>query len=176
MLLHAVDVSHPTKDWDLHREWTARCMEEFFKQGDREREMGLDISPLCDRNNTQVPQSQIGFIDYIVVPLFNTVIETVEHLVGRVHCSLVLHSSLGCLGEDQMVAGSSWLQTAGANREIWTVKAESCDSVLEPSGAAQDILPPRVFRRNNLEINGGQEEEEEEEMVGDDVEPVRVSP
>ena len=75
-----------------------------------------------------------------------------------------------------MVAGSSWLQTAGANREIWTVKAESCDFVLEPSGAAQDILPPRVFRRNNLESNGGQEEEEEEEMVGDDVEPVRVSP
>ena len=60
LLLHAVDVSHPTKDWDLHREWTARCMEEFFKQGDQEREMGLDISPLCDRNTTQVPQSQIG--------------------------------------------------------------------------------------------------------------------
>ena len=60
MLLHAVDVSHPTKGWDLHREWTARCMEEFFKQGDKEREMGLDISPLCDRNTTQVPQSQIG--------------------------------------------------------------------------------------------------------------------
>ena len=60
MLLHAVDVSHPTKDWDLHREWTARCMEEFFKQGDQEREMGLDISPLCDRTTTQVPQSQIG--------------------------------------------------------------------------------------------------------------------
>merc|ERR1719225_1130306 len=83
LLLHAVDVSHPTKDWGLHREWTARCMEEFFKQGDKEREMGLDISPLCDRDTTQVPQSQIGFIDYIVVPLFNTVIETVEHLVDR---------------------------------------------------------------------------------------------
>ena len=82
MLLHAVDVSHPTKGWDLHKEWTARCMEEFFKQGDKERELGLDISPLCDRKTTQVPQSQIGFIDYIVVPLFTTVIETVEHLVG----------------------------------------------------------------------------------------------
>ena len=34
--------------------------------------MGLDISPLCDRNTTQVPQSQIGFIDYIVHPLWET--------------------------------------------------------------------------------------------------------
>ena len=73
-------------------------MEEFFKQGDKEREMGLDISPLCDRNTTQVPQSQIGFIDYIVVPLFNTVIETVEHLVGTsystVQCSAVQCSAV----------------------------------------------------------------------------------
>ena len=60
LLLHSADVSHPTKTWDLHKEWTARCMEEFFNQGDKEKEMGLDVSPLCDRNTTQVPQSQIG--------------------------------------------------------------------------------------------------------------------
>ena len=153
MLLHAVDVSHPTKDWDLHREWTARCMEEFFKQGDLEREMGLDISPLCDRTTTQVPQSQIGFIDYIVVPLFNTVIETMDHLVGP--------------------AGEvAWLNTASANRLVWTEKAESCEPGLEPSGAAQDILPPRVFRRSNIQINGELEQGEEEE---EQEEPVRVS-
>ena len=59
-VLHSADVAHPTKTWDLHKEWTARCMEEFFNQGDREKEMGLDVSPLCDRNTTKVPQSQIG--------------------------------------------------------------------------------------------------------------------
>ena len=41
-------------------QWTSRCMEEFFVQGDREAEMGLEYSPLCDRHNTMVPQSQIG--------------------------------------------------------------------------------------------------------------------
>ena len=35
-------------------------MEEFFNQGDQEKELGLDMSPLCDRNTTQIPQSQIG--------------------------------------------------------------------------------------------------------------------
>jgi hypothetical protein len=35
-------------------------MEEFFQQGDMEREQGLEFSPLCDRQNTMVPQSQIG--------------------------------------------------------------------------------------------------------------------
>ena len=60
LVLHCADVAHPTKAWDLHKEWTARCMEEFFNQGDREKEMGLDVSPLCDRTTTKVPQSQIG--------------------------------------------------------------------------------------------------------------------
>ena len=46
--------------WELHNEWTARCMEEFFRQGDMEQELGLDFSPLCDRQTTVVPQSQIG--------------------------------------------------------------------------------------------------------------------
>ena len=63
-VLHSADVAHPTKAWDLHKEWTARCMEEFFNQGGREKEMGLDVSPLCDRNTTKVPQSQIGNIFY----------------------------------------------------------------------------------------------------------------
>jgi hypothetical protein len=35
-------------------------LEEFFRQGDKERELGLPFSPLCDRNNTLVAESQIG--------------------------------------------------------------------------------------------------------------------
>ena len=91
LLLHSADVAHPTKEWSLHKEWTARCMEEFFSQGDREKEMGLDVSPLCDRNSTQIPQSQIGFIDYIIVPLFSTVNDLLNLLPG-VTKSLILSS------------------------------------------------------------------------------------
>lgn len=40
-------------------------MEEYFKQGDREKELGLPCSPLCDRDNTLIADSQIGefFLD-----------------------------------------------------------------------------------------------------------------
>ena len=65
LVLHSCDVSHPAKRWDLHHQWTSRCMEEFFVQGDREADLGLEYSPLCDRHNTMVPQSQIGkYISY----------------------------------------------------------------------------------------------------------------
>ena len=60
LLLHMADISHPCKPWVLHHRWTSRLLEEFFQQGDREREAGRECSPLCDRNNILVPESQIG--------------------------------------------------------------------------------------------------------------------
>ncbi|NXG69783.1 PDE4D phosphodiesterase, partial [Baryphthengus martii] len=58
----------------LYRQWTDRIMEEFFRQGDRERERGMEISPMCDKHNASVEKSQVivGFIDYIVHPLWET--------------------------------------------------------------------------------------------------------
>lgn len=32
LLLHAADISHPTKQWAVHSRWTKALMEEFFRQ------------------------------------------------------------------------------------------------------------------------------------------------
>jgi len=71
-MVHCADLSNPTKPLELYRQWCNRIMEEFFQQGDREREGGLDISPMCDRFNATIEKSQVGFIDYIVHPLWET--------------------------------------------------------------------------------------------------------
>lgn len=68
LVLHCCDISHPAKKWNLHHRWTMLLLEEFFRQGDLECELGLPFSPLCDRNNTLVAESQIGFIEFIVEP------------------------------------------------------------------------------------------------------------
>jgi calcium/calmodulin-dependent 3',5'-cyclic nucleotide phosphodiesterase len=60
LVLHCCDISHPAKRWDLHHRWTTSLLEEFFLQGDKEQELGLPFSPLCDRKNTLVAESQIG--------------------------------------------------------------------------------------------------------------------
>uniref|UniRef100_A0A671KFD8 Phosphodiesterase n=1 Tax=Sinocyclocheilus anshuiensis TaxID=1608454 RepID=A0A671KFD8_9TELE len=71
-MVHCADLSNPTKPLDLYRQWTDRIMEEFFHQGDRERERGMEISPMCDKHTASVEKSQVGFIDYIVHPLWET--------------------------------------------------------------------------------------------------------
>uniref|UniRef100_A0A1B6CZC8 Phosphodiesterase n=1 Tax=Clastoptera arizonana TaxID=38151 RepID=A0A1B6CZC8_9HEMI len=71
-LVHCADLSNPTKPLPLYKRWVGLLMEEFFQQGDKEREANLDISPMCDRHNSTIEKSQVGFIDYIVHPLWET--------------------------------------------------------------------------------------------------------
>ncbi|XP_017769758.1 PREDICTED: cAMP-specific 3',5'-cyclic phosphodiesterase isoform X2 [Nicrophorus vespilloides] len=71
-LVHCADLSNPTKPLALYRRWVDLLMEEFFQQGDREREARMDISPMCDRHSATIEKSQVGFIDYIVHPLWET--------------------------------------------------------------------------------------------------------
>ncbi|GFR61551.1 cAMP-specific 3',5'-cyclic phosphodiesterase [Elysia marginata] len=71
-MVHCSDLSSPTKPLDLYKLWVDRLMNEFFRQGDLERQQGLDISPMCDRHTATIEKSQVGFIDYIVHPLWET--------------------------------------------------------------------------------------------------------
>lgn len=73
--------------WDLHHRWTMSLLDEFFLQGDKERELGLPFSPLCDRNNTLVAESQIGFIDFIVEPSMGVCADMLECILGPLHSS-----------------------------------------------------------------------------------------
>ncbi|KAM8850306.1 3',5'-cyclic-AMP phosphodiesterase 4C-like isoform 2-T2 [Spinachia spinachia] len=71
-MVHCADLSNPTKPLELYRRWTDRIMVEFFTQGDRERDKGMEISPMCDKQNASIEKNQVGFIDYIVHPLWET--------------------------------------------------------------------------------------------------------
>ncbi|XP_077187977.1 3',5'-cyclic-AMP phosphodiesterase 4C isoform X2 [Paroedura picta] len=71
-IVHCADLSNPTKPLELYRQWTDRIMAEFFHQGDQEREKGMEISPMCDKHNASIEKSQVGFIDYIAHPLWET--------------------------------------------------------------------------------------------------------
>ena len=58
-MVHCSDLSNPTKPLDIYRQWVDRIMEEFFRQGDQEREIGMEISPMCDRFNATIEKSQV---------------------------------------------------------------------------------------------------------------------
>jgi hypothetical protein len=69
--LHTADVSNPAKATPLYRAWTNRVLDEFYAQGDKERQRGMPISFGCDRENV-IPEEkfQAGFIVALVRPLY----------------------------------------------------------------------------------------------------------
>lgn len=68
--LHVSDLSHPTKVFDIHMEWSNRLTREFLEQGDRELELGMEPDALFDRRRVNMEKGQIGFIDFIILPLW----------------------------------------------------------------------------------------------------------
>ncbi|ODM95817.1 Calcium/calmodulin-dependent 3',5'-cyclic nucleotide phosphodiesterase 1A, partial [Orchesella cincta] len=78
LLLHTADISHPGKPWRLHKKFADTILEEFFLQGDEEAKMGLPFSPLCDRNNVLIPESQISFIEFIVEPSLTIMTDLID--------------------------------------------------------------------------------------------------
>lgn len=54
--MKCADISNPCRTWNISRLWSYRACEEFFRQGDRERELGFAVTPFCDRFNMSVPK------------------------------------------------------------------------------------------------------------------------
>ena len=76
VFLHAADISNPVKSFDICKKWAYMIVEEFFNQGDMERERGSSISPMMDRDTTNIFTMQVGFIEFVVFPLYEAFVRT----------------------------------------------------------------------------------------------------
>jgi hypothetical protein len=79
-------VSSQVRPFEVAKEWTYLLFDEFFRQGDLEKEMRLPVSFLCDRETTVVPKTQPGFLNFIVLPLFKTLAELMPNFKEMCKC------------------------------------------------------------------------------------------
>lgn len=73
--IHGADIGNPIKGVVEFEKWTELLFDEFFKQGDKEKMENLEVSFLCDRDDTNIPKAQIGFCKFIVQPLYVQMLE-----------------------------------------------------------------------------------------------------
>ena len=73
LLIHSADISNPSKPFDVYFTWAKLVVNEFYNQGDKEKKLGLNCS--YDRNKVTIYQSQLGFINYIVLPFFSLFVQ-----------------------------------------------------------------------------------------------------
>jgi hypothetical protein len=56
-------------DLDVAATQNGVATQEFCLQGDKEKSMGLEVSPMCDRDAISLCNMQMGFIEFVVAPL-----------------------------------------------------------------------------------------------------------
>lgn len=89
--IKCADISHAAKKLETHLNWTNRVTEEFYKQGDEEKRLGMNVSPLMDRITGNVAKSQLGFINFMVSPLY---VLWAEEFEDSKICYQILESNL----------------------------------------------------------------------------------
>lgn len=58
--LKCADISNPTRPWDISHKWSLKVCDEFFRQGEYERQLNLPITSICDQQSTSVAKIQAG--------------------------------------------------------------------------------------------------------------------
>ncbi|VDQ06668.1 unnamed protein product [Trichobilharzia regenti] len=132
-MIHCADLSNPAKPLRLYRKWTGRLIEEFFRQGDKERKLSLEISPMCDRESVAIEKSQVSFIDFVCHPLWETWCDLVHPCAQLVLDTLEDNRDwYECQAEDPKSKG------AQSARPKLATAAEDEEEVSITSGTAQE--------------------------------------
>mmetsp|Transcript_10646 Transcript_10646/g.16702 ORF Transcript_10646/g.16702 Transcript_10646/m.16702 type:complete len:261 (+) Transcript_10646:188-970(+) len=77
ILMKCADTSNVVKPFNVAKKWATRVTDEFFLQGDKEREKKLPVTSMCNRETQGRVALQKGFIDYVVGPFYDLVGKTI---------------------------------------------------------------------------------------------------
>ena len=74
-VVHMADLNNPTKPWKVSYNWTGILYIEFFDQGDKEKELGLPIGMLMDRDTVNIAEKTLGFVNFVIKPAYDSFAE-----------------------------------------------------------------------------------------------------
>ena len=80
MAVKMADISNCGRPERIYLRWSNKIADEFYMQGDRERNLGMPCSPFMDRMQPAMGKGQIAFMNYIVIPMFDSISELVPDM------------------------------------------------------------------------------------------------
>ncbi|XP_046365386.2 cAMP and cAMP-inhibited cGMP 3',5'-cyclic phosphodiesterase 10A-like [Haliotis rufescens] len=76
LMMTGADLCAVAKPWRTQEQTVDHIYEEFYVQGDKEKKYGFQPIPMMDREyKDEMPKQQVGFIGFICLPLYNTLIK-----------------------------------------------------------------------------------------------------
>ncbi|KAH6576005.1 hypothetical protein BASA62_001671 [Batrachochytrium salamandrivorans] len=98
LVIKCADISNEVRPANVAEPWVNCLLEEFFSQSDREKAEGLPNAPFMDREKVTKPSAQIGFIAYVMIPMYElvgTVLPNMDqYIVQPIRESLTFYKDL----------------------------------------------------------------------------------
>lgn len=119
MMMTACDVSAITKPWKIQKKVAGLIANEFFEQGDKEKELKITPIDMMNRDKKDMfPSLQVSFIDGVCMPVYEAFSKFNRKLTPLLK---------GC----------------AANREEWRKRKENLKKEDEISDSSDEELPTR---------------------------------
>ncbi|XP_058801305.1 uncharacterized protein LOC131670027 isoform X2 [Phymastichus coffea] len=128
--LKCADISNPCRPWEISRKWSYKVCEEFFRQGDYERQLKLKLTPMCNRHDTTIPKIQVNFFKFVVLPLYEEWHRFLDNDFSR-----------------------SLMQNFRSNEKQWELLVEQEDAADPTAAAAGSVAQPDSTASDNATEN-----------------------
>ncbi|KAJ1560463.1 High affinity cAMP-specific and IBMX-insensitive 3',5'-cyclic phosphodiesterase 9A [Cladochytrium tenue] len=80
MIMKCADISNEVRPRHISEPWVDNLLEEFFSQSDKEKAEGLPTAPFMDREKVTKGSAQVGFIGFVMIPLFELVSKVLPNM------------------------------------------------------------------------------------------------
>ncbi|XP_065343189.1 cGMP-dependent 3',5'-cyclic phosphodiesterase-like [Cloeon dipterum] len=105
LFMTCCDLSDQTKAWPLSKKTAVLVYEEFFTQGDQEKEKGSKPIEMMDREKACIPKLQLQFLDDIVLPTY----KVLGSLMGEARVLIdILQRNYACWQKASEIFTSRW--------------------------------------------------------------------
>ncbi len=148
-MIHAADLAHNTKLFNISLKWVELLSEEFWLQGDKEKSMNLPVSFLCDRDSYNIPQSQVGFIKGFIIPTFDCLVDifpSLKFTIVNARTNLKKWEKLVCKGR---LKGWTPEKTKQVNYKKKMILFSAISSISENN----NVITKKVMKRKSGNIN-----------------------
>nr|XP_029729554.1 uncharacterized protein LOC109400568 isoform X1 [Aedes albopictus] len=157
--LKCADICNPCRPWDISKKWSLKVCEEFFRQGDYERQLNLPVTSLCDRHSTSVPKIQTGFFKFVVTPLMD---EWHRFLKTDLSHNMMYHLKYNQIQWESKLQAemNEETRTEISDAELLDEDVDDNDDQDEPlhdlSDSSEILIPSaaKFGRRSSLQISG----------------------
>ncbi|XP_013415515.1 high affinity cGMP-specific 3',5'-cyclic phosphodiesterase 9A-like isoform X2 [Lingula anatina] len=107
ILIKVADISNEARPLEVAEPWLDCLLTEFFTQSDVEKLEGLPVAPFMDREKVTKSSSQMGFIKYVLLPLFEALGELFpcieEQIIEPVRIGLKYYTDMHSAQQEELI-------------------------------------------------------------------------